>query len=95
MFQDLGPITDPQTIDTITVTTRITPPATFIWLDTETGDVYVDYERMYKTSQTAGNVTYSLVIELKDDNVDEPLTSSYVFLIYVPGEKIVVDTNST
>ena len=50
MFQDLGPITDPQTIDTITVTTRITPTATFIWLDTETGEVYVDYQRMYTAS---------------------------------------------
>jgi hypothetical protein len=45
-------------------------------------------------------VTYSLVIELEDDNVDEPLTNSYVFQIYVPGNKTVavatvVDTNTT
>lgn len=47
MIEDLGPISDPQSGDKITVKTRISPAASFIWIDTKTGELYFDWKRMH------------------------------------------------
>ena len=40
---------------------------------------------MHAAAQGVSDITYSLVVELTDDNVDEPLTSVYVISVTVPG----------
>ena len=40
---------------------------------------------MYTAALGAGNITYSLVVELTDDNEVLPATSVYVVSITVPG----------
>jgi len=51
---------------------------------------------MYTAALGAGNITYSLVVELTDDNEVLPATSVYVVSITVPGIYVAsASANST